>query len=420
MKLLYNIGIRSYSLSVLTAGIFGNKKAVEWVEGRKNWQEYLGRFKNAVENRPIVWVHASSLGEFEQAKPFIEQFKSNESYKEFVILVTFFSPSGFNYAKDYEQADGVMYLPIDTKKNARYFIQTLRPEVAIFVKYDFWFNFLSELQESKIPTIYFSSKFRQGQFYFKKGMEWQLNIMKKIDVIQTHDQRSLELLKRNGFNNVELGGDTRFDKVWQNKDQFKEIDKIKQFKKGVTLLLLGSSWPPEEEITAVVQEQILNLGYKICIAPHNISSDHILQIQKQFPNHILFSEINSETDLSGHSVLIIDNIGILKNLYYYSDVAFVGGGFSNKLHNILEPAVFSNVVLFGDNHSKFPEAEELMQEEGAFEINSSAELLSFIENVVINEDELENLQDKALNYITSNRGATLKLFKVVDQYLRVK
>lgn len=417
MKLLYNIGVRAYSLSVLTAGIFGNRKAVDWVEGRKNWMDYIKRFNDAIKGRPVLWIHASSLGEFEQVKPFIEEFKSREEYREFVVLVTFFSPSGFNYAKDYELADGMMYLPLDTKKNAHYFIQALKPKIAVFVKYDFWFNFLRQLQKSNIPTIYFSSKFRHGQFYFKKGMEWQLSIMKKIDVIQTQDKKSLELLIQKGFNNAEIGGDTRFDKVWQNKDRFSEIEQIKLFKQGCSLLALGSSWPPEESITAAVQDEILKIGYKICIAPHDISVDHIKQIQDQFPNHLLYSEITNETNFARHSILIIDNIGMLKSLYYYSDIAFVGGGFSNKLHNILEPAVFSNVILFGNDHNKFPEAEELMQREGAFEISSGAELLSFIENVLIEEDELPRLQEKSFGYIESNRGATEKLLSVVDRFL---
>jgi len=419
LKLLYNIGIRSYSLSVLTAGIFGNKKAVDWVEGRKNWKEYLQKFRDLNNASKTVWIHASSLGEFEQVKPLIEELKKQYSSNEISVLVTFFSPSGYNYAKDYTFAEGVMYLPIDTVANAKFFLDTLRPDIAIFVKYDFWFNFLKQLQIKKIPIIYFSSKFRSGQFYFKSGMQWQLEIMKKIDVIQTHDSQSYDLLKEKGFTNVSIGGDTRFDKVYQTKNNFLEIDLVHRFKKDKSLFILGSSWPPEEKIVSTVQKGVLDLGFKICVAPHDISPSHISSIQGQFPNHILFSEVNDDTKLDEYDVLIVDNIGKLKTLYNYSDVAFVGGGFSNKLHNILEPAVFSNVILFGDDHSKFPEAEELIDAGGAFEITSGSELITFFENIASKREELLALQETSFNFIENNTGATKKLLDAVLVNLKV-
>ena len=415
MKVLYNIGIRAYSLSVLSAGLFGNKKAVDWVEGRKNWKKNVTDFRAKYPKDNLIWIHASSLGEYEQVKPFMEYFKT--SHPDYKIVLTFFSPSGYNYVNDNPYIDAKIYLPIDTTSNARYFLDTLKPHLALFVKYDFWFNFLKELQRLSIPTVYFSSKFRDGQFYFKKGMKWQLDIMKKINCIQTQDEKSCFLLKSKGFTNVKVGGDTRFDTVWTNKDNFNDISEIHQFKGSHSLFVLGSSWPEEEKLVATVKDEIIKLGFKLCIAPHDISINHVSVVKSLFPDAILFSEVKKGKNVSDKNILVIDNIGILKSIYFYSDIAFVGGGFKNSLHNILEPSVFSNVILFGSNHSKFPEADEIIKAEGAFEINDSAELLSFFETIATNQSELEVIQKNSFNYVKNNKGATDKLLKTVEGLL---
>jgi len=415
LKALYNIGIRSYSLGVKLAGVFGNNKAKKWVSGRNNWRETI---KNNLKNTSkTIWIHATSLGEFEQVKPLIEKIKEDNSFSEYKIVVTFFSPSGYENSKNYDLADFKFYLPIDTKTNAIDFIDLVDPTIAIFVKYDFWFNYLQLLQLKQIPHLFFGCNFRNNQIYFKPGNKWQVEILRKINSLFTLNKESLDVLKKNGFSNMQICGDTRFDKVIQNANRCKSIDLVKKFKRDKKLLILGSSWEKEEDILAdyLSENKRWNQQLKIIVAPHNIYGNHISEIIKKLPfNSLKFSEAN-ENIIQNFDILIIDNIGMLSNLYQYGDISFIGGGFTNRLHNILEAATFGNALIYGNNHAKFPEGKQLTEAKGAFGVADSKNFSKCLNAFLENKELLETTQCNAKAFIENNKGATDIVFEEVKK-----
>jgi 3-deoxy-D-manno-octulosonic-acid transferase len=410
LKFLYNIGIRGYHLGIATAGLLGKDKAVKWLEGRRNWKSKLSEAKW---QNPI-WVHASSMGEFEQAKPLIEKIRSEHPKQQ--ILVTFFSPSGYEMAKDYQLADEVIYLPLDTKKNARIFIETVQPKIAVFVKYDFWFNFLKELQNQKIPTLYFSCNFRTEQMYFKSSMKWQRSIMQEIDLIYCLNGASKQVLMDNGFTNADICGDTRFDKVKQNAARISEVDFISGFKGDNRLLVLGSSWPEEEEIVEGYWNSEKPNGLKIIVAPHNISEAHLVQIEARFANQIIRYSNLSESLAEQYPIILIDCIGLLANLYQYADISFVGGGFSNALHNILEPAAMGSALLYGNNNKKFPEGKAMEEFGGGHNVSDAKDFNYQMLKWLREPSLLHEVQQKSKSFVDSQVGATNKVY---DQVIRL-
>jgi 3-deoxy-D-manno-octulosonic-acid transferase len=411
MKFLYNIGVRAYGLGVITAGLLGNEKAVKWVEGRRSWQHKL---KEKNWKQPI-WIHASSLGEFEQAKPLIEKIK-NTSNRE--IIVTFFSPSGYDYCRNYELADGIFYLPLDIKKNARVFLEVVKPSMAVFVKYDFWFNFLQELQNRNIPTLFFSSNFRENQIYFKKASAWQRSIMRKIDFIFCMNEQSATLLRKHEFINVGVCGDTRFDRVSQNAERCVPMPLIKKFKGEDRLLILGSSWPVEEEILQNYFEKSFPDDLKVIIAPHDISEEHLKDIESRFERGMVrYSRIQKE-HIQNYKILLIDNIGMLANCYQYGDIAFVGGGFTNSLHNILEAASMGNVLLYGDDVSKYPEGGQLQRFGGSFMLENGEAFISVMEKLLTSNDVLVKMQERSRAFVGEHKGATDKVYNKVLELLK--
>ncbi len=407
MRVLYTFGILLYKLGVIIAGLTGNQKAIKWLEGRRRWRRKLGRKKW---DAPI-WIHASSLGEFEQAKPLIEKIKEDSFLKDKQLIITFFSSSGYLVSKNYSLATGVYYLPLDIPINVNSFLNIVNPSISISVKYDFWFNYLSELQKRKIPTLYFSCNFRNNQFYFKKWASWQRSLLKKIDFLFSLNEESNEVLKNYGFSNNGVCGDTRFDKVAQNAERKTAIPLIEKFKNNDLLLIAGSCWPIEEEIVSLYHKSHPN--EKIILAPHDVSSSRIEEISKLFNGEsILYSELNEENALN-YSVVIIDNIGMLSNLYQYGDVAFVGGGFTNDLHNILEPAAMNNVIMYGNSFSKYPEGEELIKYGGSFSISNYEEFerrMVFFQN---DSTSLNQMKMLCKQFVHQHKGATNIVFEKV-------
>ena len=418
MKAIYNIGIRSYSFGVKLAGIFGNSKAKKWTAGRKDWRK---NFKYQLSGtRKNIWIHATSLGEFEQVKPLIEKIKGDSSFYEYKIVVTFFSPSGYEHGKHYDLADFTFYLPIDTKANAVDFIDLINPSLVIFVKYDFWFNYLQLLQQKEIPHLFFGCNFRENQIYFKPGNKWQVEILQRINRLFTLNKQSFDVLKNNNFSNIEIGGDTRFDKVIQNARRCKPIALVEKFKQNKALLILGSSWEKEENILAdyLEKNKEWNKQLKIIIAPHNIYGNHISEIMGKLPvKSLKFSEAN-EHNIEGFDVLIIDNIGMLSTLYQYGNISFIGGGFTNRLHNILEAATFSNALIYGNNHAKFPEGKQLIETNGAFAIKDANDFSNCINRFFENKKLLESTQQRAKAFIENNKGATEIVFKGINELLK--
>lgn len=411
MRILYTLGILLYKLAIIIVGFTGNSKAIKWLEGRRRWRRKLQRKKWV---QPI-WIHVASLGEFEQAKPLIEKIKTDPQLREKQIIVTFFSPSGYLASKSYDLVTGKYYLPLDVPVNVKSFLTIVNPSIAIFVKYDFWFNYLIELQKRNIPTVFFSCNFRKNQFFFKKAASWHRSILKKINVIYSLNEESNALLIKNGFTNIDVCGDTRFDKVAQNADRISPNLLIEKFKEDSFLLIGGSSWPIEEEI--LFKYSKLNPSTKIIIAPHDVSNSRIQEIEGLFKDKcIRYSNLN-ETNATDYSVLIIDNIGMLSNLYQYSDVAFIGGGFTNDLHNILEPAAMNNVIIHGNIISKYPEGLELFKYGGSFSIAGYEEFVTKINFLKTDNDSLNQMKMLCKQFVHNHKGATEIVFLKIKELL---
>ncbi len=413
-NLIYNTGIKAYKTGVKVARLLGNEKAKKWLEGREGWQEELQSFREGKESRPLIWLHASSLGEFEQVKPLIERIKSTKEFDDYLLVVTFFSPSGYENSLTYDKADLLFYLPADTPNNAQRFLDILNPDIAIFVKYDFWFNILDELQKRLTPIVYFSCNFREGQLFFKPYGKWQRSILQGINAILTLNQQSKEILEKNDFENVKVCGDTRFDKVIDNAEKCTPVPIVEKFKDNKPLLIVGSSWQPEEKIIADFVNN--NQELKVIIAPHDISEKHLKEIESIVPVAVRYSRVTEE-NVENTNVILIDNIGLLSNLYQYADFAFIGGGFTNDLHNILEAAVFGNVVFFGNKHSKYPEGRGLIEYGGAIEVKDSKTFTKELNRLLIDINKRKEIGGKAKHFVERHKGATDIVFEEVKRLI---
>ena len=408
MVILYDIGIFAYHYSIFIASFF-HKKAKSWIAGRKNIFEKLEAVIPGNEN--LVWVHCASLGEFEQGRPIIEKIKSLQPGTK--ILLTFFSPSGYEIRKDYSEADYIFYLPIDTQANARQFINITKPRIAVFIKYEFWYHYLNQLHKNNIPTYIASAIFRKEQHFFKWYGDWWRSILKNITHIFVQNQRALELLKGINLSNISLSGDTRFDRVIEISQQKKSIPSIEQFKNNHLVLIAGSTWP-EDEVMLIEFINSNEKPMKFIIAPHEIEEAKIERLEKSFSakNCIRFSQASKET-LKEAQVLIIDNIGMLSSLYQYAEIAYIGGGFGKGIHNILEAAVYGMPVIFGPNYHKFNEAVDLIERGGAFSINNHHEFCSKIDLMLFNNYTLKIAAEITKNYVREQQGATEKILDFI-------
>jgi 3-deoxy-D-manno-octulosonic-acid transferase len=408
MKLFYNLGIRIYYL-LLVVGSLYHQKARHWLKGRKYWQVKMEEKISSSDS--VIWFHASSLGEFEQGRPIIEQYR--REYPEHKILVTFFSPSGYDIRRDYKGADYIFYLPLDTRRNAREFLRIAHPDRVIFIKYEFWYNFLKEIRQSKSELVLISAIFRPGQIFFKKYGKWFRNMLHFFDHIFVQDGASFNLLQNVGIDHVTIAGDTRFDRVAEIARESKHIEIAKRFSEGYFTYICGSTWEKDEDIICDYINQSTT-GSRFIIAPHEISPAHIAQIQKKLDRKAaLFSQSESES-FEKVKVLIIDNIGILSSIYRYGKMAYIGGGFGVGIHNILEAAVYGMPVVFGPNFRKFREAVELVKEGGAFPVNSYEELKPLCDNFRENEKSLKKASEATKAFVNMNLGAT----EVIMKYLR--
>lgn len=359
MQLLYTIGIVLYGFSIRIASLFNNK-AKKWANGRKDWQIQLSDFKRL--DAPLYWFHCASLGEFEQGRPIIEALKREKNCQ---IVVSFFSPSGYEVRKNYELADYVFYLPIDQVSNAKILINYLKPDQVFFVKYEFWANLIEQLKTNHIPVYLVSGIFRKDQAFFKWYGPFFRNVLANFEAIFVQDVSSKLLLDSIGVESV-VSGDTRYDRVMQNSSNAQKINLVDNFCNNEKVLLVGSSWAEDDEVLMPLINDP-TFTSKVIIAPHEINENRIRTIEKHLNKKTLrYSDYTGEKDVD---VLIIDNIGLLMHLYQYADIAYVGGGFKTGLHNILEPASFGVPVIFGPNHKKFPEAELFIENGIGFEIS---------------------------------------------------
>ena len=390
MKLLYNISIHFYIIGIYISSFF-NDKAKQWIKGRKNIFSNLEKTIN--NHNHIVWFHCASLGEFEQGRPIIKAYKTK--YPGHKILLTFFSPSGYEIRKNASLVDFVFYLPADTKSNAKKFISIVKPIKVFFIKYEFWFNYMSELKKQNIPFYSVSAIFSDRQAFFK--YKWWTKQLKNVTHFFVQEKNSAELLKSIGFNNTTISGDSRFDSVLANTQKPIRIPLIEIFSRGKSTIIFGSTWPKDEMLLAQYIKDHPENNY--IIAPHELQ--HISALRKQ-TDALLYSKTNEKNILT-NNVLIIDSIGILSNIYQYGKLAYIGGGFGAGIHNILEAVAFGLPVIFGPNYQKFNEARELINKKGAISISNYKELTSAVNDF--------NTFDKliSINYIKENSGATAKI-----------
>lgn len=415
MVLLYTLAIRLYGWGIFVAGFFSDKAQL-WVEGRKNWEANLSNFNDKFplqEGRQRIWVHCASLGEFEQGRPLIEFIKSKEP--NVLIILTFFSPSGYEIRKNYPHADGIFYLPIDSKSNARRFLELVNPNKAIFVKYEFWFHYLNALQQAEIPTIIISAIFRSEQIFFKPYGGFFRKILRSFDHLFVQDQSSIDLLASININNTTKAGDTRIDRVAQIPQEGKHFAKVARFVGESPCLVVGSSWGPDE---AILKEALPTLpdNWKVILAPHDISAGHIAGIEKLWAGELQkYSQMDAESMPANTRILVIDNIGMLQSLYRYGKIAYIGGGFGAGIHNTLEPITFGLPVIFGPKFQKFEEAKQLLQQGGGFTISSAADLKDTLQ-LLLEPETYQAASERALDFIQKNQGGTLK----IAQYLGLK
>jgi 3-deoxy-D-manno-octulosonic-acid transferase len=410
MELIYLACVKIYGAGVLAASFF-NEKAKKWVEGRKNiFQAIHNSLGGKSEKR--IWFHCASLGEFEQGKPIIEAIK--KEYSEFKIVITFFSPSGYETKKNDAVADYIFYLPLDGPGNVKKFLDLVQPSKVFFVKYDFWHFYIRELKKRKIPLYFISANFRPTQIFFQWYGKFFDKMLRRVTHLFVQNQQSLELLYRHSIPQVTVSGDTRFDRVYQNSLEAKSFHAIEKFCEGKKIFLAGSTWHADEKIIAELINQSSE-DFKFIIAPHEIKEDHIHHFTKiVFKKSTRYSDL-AKPGMADAQVLIIDNIGMLSSLYRYADFAYVGGAFGKGLHNILEAVVFGKPVFFGPHYHKFPEAGELIKNKMAFSISSSRELEIKIEEFLSDPAANERIKTGSRNYIEKNKGAAT----IVMNYLKI-
>ena len=415
--MFYNLVIYMYLLGVAIYSRFNEKV-------RKMWHGEREAFKILREkvdpNAKYVWFHAASLGEFEQGRPLMEQLRKD--HPEYKILLTFFSPSGYEVRKNYDGADIITYLPLDTINNARRFLRTVRPVMAFFIKYEFWYNYLHILKHRNVPVYSVSSIFREDQVFFKWYGRQYGRVLNCFTHFFVQNEISKELLAKIGITNATVVGDTRFDRVLQIKEAAKQLPLVEAFVKDAPqVFVAGSSWPPDEEIfikyfldkLSGKAERNEHKNWKLIIAPHVIGEDHLKQIEKLLEGRkvIRYTEA-TEANVQDAEVLIINCFGLLSSIYHYGQVAYVGGGFGVGIHNLLEAAVWDVPVFFGPNNQKFQEAQGLKLS-GGFEINNYEEFAAQMDRFATDSDYLQEQGRKAGYFVKGQSGATQKVLSAV-------
>lgn len=403
MRFFITIGVALYTLGIAIASLF-NDKARLWVRGRRQQFQKLADSFDGSEHP--VWIHSASLGEYEQARPLIERIKKESPNTK--VLVTFFSPSGYEIRKNDKLPDYVFYLPSDSRRHARRFLQIVQPKMAIFVKYEFWFNYIFELNKRNIPFYYVCAIFRPTQYFFKPIGKWFVQQLRKASYFFVQNEESKQLLQDAGIAQVDVCGDTRFDRVYAIASQEYTLDFVEQFKQNSKLVVAGSSWGPDEQLLAEVLKQ--QPDYKLIVAPHEINRKaELLKTFSSFKT-ICYTEI-AEQDLADYDVLIIDTIGLLSKIYRYSTISYVGGAFKTGLHNILEAAVFGVPLFYGPHYDHFNEAVTLVKLKGAFSINNASEMMAVVQHFNDDPAYYESTCQICRGYVEENIGAVDAIYR---------
>ncbi|RXM47691.1 3-deoxy-D-manno-octulosonic acid transferase [Flavobacterium sp. YO12] len=409
MLFLYNLVISIAGFFLKIAALFSPKIKL-FIEGRKNVFSILE--EKIKPSDKTIWFHSASLGEYEQGLPVIEKIK--EKYPSHKIVVTFFSPSGYEVRKNNTVADVTVYLPLDSKSNAKRFLKLVHPEFVFFIKYEFWLNYLKELEKSKTPTYLISGIFRDSQMFFKWYGSFYRNALKAFTYFFVQNESSKQKIETIGFKNVILSGDTRFDRVAAILERDNTLDYIENFKNNQPTIVIGSSWPKDEALIAEYINQAPD-NIKFIIAPHNIKTDQINALKSLLTKStILYSE-KEEKDLLNYNVFIIDTVGLLTKIYSYATIAYVGGGFGNPgIHNILEPATFGIPIVIGPNFANFAEAVSLVELEGCISVSTFNELKTVFDRL-LNDDIFYKEKSKICkSFIQENKGATDTIMRIVS------
>ena len=405
--MIYNIFIYIYCLGIAVYQLFNAKV-------RKMWQGEHATFnllKQKVDPQArYVWFHAASLGEFEQGRPIMERLR--QDHPEYKILLTFFSPSGYEVRKDYKVADIVCYLPLDTPANAAHFLHLVQPAMAFFIKYEFWYNYLNILRLRGIPIYSISSIFRPDQIFFKWYGKPYNKVLRCITHFFVQNQESKHLLSSIGINQATITGDTRFDRVLQIKEQSKRLPIIQAFKQDQKVFVAGSSWPPDEEI--FINYFNRHPEWRLIIAPHVIGEDHLNQILTKLNRKTVRYTQTTEEEAKHATCMLIDCFGLLSSIYHYGETAYIGGGFGVGIHNVLEAAVWNVPVLFGPNNERFQEAQELKAADGGFQISCYSQFEKLMNRFTTDPAFLTEKGNNAGNYVKSKVGATTKILSSVN------
>lgn len=408
MTLLYNFAMLIYQSFIWLASKFNNKKASLFLSGRKNVFALLEQKRLPGER--YVWFHAASLGEFEQGRPIIENLK--QTHPEYKIILTFFSPSGYEVRKNYNGADIICYLPMDMSWNVKRFLDIVNPDYAVFIKYEFWMNYLLELKKRQIKTYIVSAIFRESQLFFRSYGGFYRRLLKSFSHLFVQNDESVRLLHSIGVDNVTKVGDTRFDRVADIASNAKDLPVVQLFKRDKKVLVAGSSWPNDEEILLSYFNQ--NKDIKLIIAPHEIHEEHLQSIISKLQRpYVRYTQATTE-NVSDADCLIIDCFGLLSSVYRYGEVAYIGGGFGVGIHNILEAAVYGIPVIFGPNYKKFQEAVDLIELGGAFSIADYTGFSRLMSDLLVDNSSLYASSAAVSNdYSQRNRGATIKVLNII-------
>ena len=404
---MYNIAISLYLLAIKLAGLF-NKKVKLMCQGHKQVFDILRQKRD--KESSYLWFHAASLGEFEQGRPLIERIR--KQYPQYKILLTFFSPSGYEVRKNYEGADIICYLPLDTPRNVRRFLDLARPSMAFFIKYEFWQNYMKALQHRGIPTYSVSSIFRPNQIFFRWYGVTYRKVLTRITHFFVQNEESVRLLASCGLTNATIVGDTRFDRVLEIFQAAKQLPLVERFKGDCRkVLVAGSSWQPDEEL--IIDYFNRHPEMKLIIAPHVVNDNHLAWIEGKLNRPSMRYTKALGADLSRVDCLIIDCYGLLSSIYRYGEVSYVGGGFGVGIHNVLEAAVYGIPVLFGPNNQRFREARQLLAEGGAFEIHDATDFHATMDHLFTDEVFLAQSGERAGHYVSDNAGAADAVLKAV-------
>ena len=412
MKFIYNISIFHLELAFQVLSWF-NDKIKRGLEGRKRSLKIVK--SNISKDDKVLWMHAASLGEYEQGLPVLEKLK--EKYPTHKVLITFFSPSGYENVVKKNKEDILCYLPFDKKSTISEFVKAVHPEIFFTVKYDFWYHLLDELKKINAKVFVISALFYENQVYFKPQGKWFVNELKKnVDWIFHQTEKSLSLAQKVGLTKGSVSGDTRFDRVKQIKNRDNFVEFISEFKAGKKLLVFGSSWEAEEKMAQILSQKLEN--FKILIAPHDLK--RVQNLKQIFPSAILYSELKSNYQLPNTNILIIDCIGLLSKLYSYADIAIVGGGFHDKgLHNILEAATFGVPVIFGNQYKKNPEADALIAQNGGKSFAQVELAADFVLELSKNSNLLQEMSENAGNFVHSQPNSSEIILKKILEIVKL-